>query len=66
MIDYDATDTDIQIMQNELLEYGITKEMCDLSRYAGATYREIRSIQRAVIKRSLELKILSSAEGEMK
>lgn len=66
MIDYDATDTDIQIMQNELLEYGITKKMCDLSRYAGATYRELRSIQKAVIERSRELKILSSAEGETK
>lgn len=66
MIDYDATDTDIQIMQDELLKYGITNEMCDLSRYAGATYREIRSIQKAVIERSLELKILSYAEGETK
>lgn len=66
MIDYDATDTDIQIMQDELLKYGITKEMCDLSRYVGATYREIRSIQRAVIERSRELKILSHVEGETK
>ena len=66
MIDYDATDTDIQIMQDELLEYGITKSMCDLDKYAGCTYRELRSIQKAVIERSRELKILSSVEGETK
>lgn len=58
MIDYDATDTDIQIMQDELLKYGITKEMCDLSRYVGATYREIRSIQKAVIERHKKFLIL--------
>ena len=49
MIDYDATDTDIQIMQNELLEYGITKKMFDLSRYAGATYKELRNLCREAI-----------------
>lgn len=64
MIDYDATDTDIQIMQNELLEYGITKEMCDLDKYAGCTYCELRSIQKAVIKIHKELLILKEGVGE--
>lgn len=64
MIDYDATDTDIQIMQNELLEYGITKKMCDLDKYAGCTYRELRSIQKAVIERHKELLILKEGAGK--
>lgn len=58
MIDYDATDTDIQVLQAELAEYGITKAMCDLSKYAGCTFSELRSIQKAVIKRHRELAIL--------
>lgn len=58
MIDYDATDTDIKIMQGELAEHGITKAMCDLDKYAGCTYSELRSIQKAVIERHKELLIL--------
>ena len=54
MIDYDATDSDIRVMQAELLEYGITREKLDLSNYVGCTYREIRSIQRLAIQQKLD------------
>lgn len=58
MIDYDATDTDIKIMQGELAQHGITKDMCDLDKYAGCTYRELRSIQKAAIERHKKFLIL--------
>lgn len=50
MIDYDADDSDIQILQEMLLQYGVTAQMLDLRKYAGATFADLYSIVEAVIK----------------
>lgn len=41
---YDATDSEIQALQNKLAVNGISKEQLDLGNYAGLTYSELNGI----------------------
>lgn len=57
---YDATDRDIQDMQEMLENHGITVQAFDLRNYAGLTYSELYSLAKAVIKAYTE----SQKKGE--
>ena len=56
MIDYDAGDSDIHVLQDMLAEYGITKDMLNLDKYAGATFRELYSMVNFAIQKKGERK----------
>lgn len=44
MYEFDATNEQIEELQDELLKKGITKEMLNLSNYAGLTYSELKNM----------------------
>lgn len=46
---YDASDYEIDMLQNELAKNGISQDQLDLSNYAGLTYTELKSIVNAAI-----------------
>lgn len=56
MVDYDATDRDIQDMQELLAQHGITAQMFDMRELAGLTFAELHSVAKAVIKAYAEIK----------
>lgn len=47
---YDATDSEIQALQNKLAVNGISKEQLDLGNYAGLTYSELNGIVTGAIR----------------
>lgn len=47
---YDATDEDIEDIQEMLENHGITVQAFDLRNYAGLTYSELYNLAKAVIK----------------
>lgn len=57
---YDATDEDIEGIQEMLENHGITVQAFDLRNYAGLTYSELYSLAKAVIKAYTE----SQKKGE--
>ena len=46
---YDASDYEIDMLQNELAKNGISQDQLDLCNYAGLTYTELKSIVNAAI-----------------
>ena len=46
---YDASDYEIDMLQNELDKNGISQDQLDLGNYAGLTYTELKSIVNAAI-----------------
>ena len=46
---YDASDYEIDMLQNELAKNGISQGQLDLGNYAGLTYTELKSIVNAAI-----------------
>ncbi len=55
---YDAEDYEINMLQNELAENGISQDQLDLCNYVGLTYPELKSIVNAAIvnKKKKEVK----------
>lgn len=46
---YDASDYEIDMLQNELAKNGISQDQLDLCNYAGLTYCELKGIVNAAI-----------------
>lgn len=46
---YDASDYEIDMLQNELAKNGISKDQLDLNNYVGLTYPELKGIVNAAI-----------------
>lgn len=46
---YDASDYEINMLQNELAKNGISQDQLDLCNYAGLTYTELKGIVNAAI-----------------
>ena len=46
---YDASDYEIDMLQNELAKNGISQDQLYLGNYAGLTYTELKSIVNAAI-----------------
>ena len=46
---YDASDYEIDMLQNELAKNDISQDQLDLGNYAGLTYTELKSIVNAAI-----------------
>lgn len=57
MFDFDATDYEIQRLQEKIYsESGVTQEEFDLGDYVGLTYGELLSIAQSVIRKANERK----------